>query len=124
MLKQYYFSFSLLLLLLIFNTAYASLEDDSNTIFNWAEQQYPEYFSPAGQTTQIWGVWYFRFYPDKGIYLGVNNLGNVHVIGGVFGNNPLFVGMAASFLNIILDGGIINPGNGNCVATVLTPVGR
>jgi hypothetical protein len=32
------------------HTAYASLLDDSNTIFNWAEGEYSLYFAPSGQT--------------------------------------------------------------------------
>jgi|GEM_PF-2053906 len=110
-------------MLLIFvssiHTTYASLLDDSNTIFNWAEEEYSIYFAPSGQTTQTLDPWYFRFYPSTGIYLGVNNQSEVYVLGGQFGNDPLKVGSVSDFLAQINSSNTSNngnsTGNGNCV---------
>lgn len=82
MFKNNYLIISLIFLLINFNSALASLKDDSDTIFNWAELQYPEYFSPTEQPSQTLDVWYYRHYPVTGIYVGVNNLKQVYVMGG------------------------------------------
>ncbi len=85
MVKKYYYSAFVIFLSINFNIAFASLEDDSNTIFNWAERQYPQFFKTK-QNTQTLGVWFYRHYPSTGIYVGVNDLSQVHVMGGQFGD--------------------------------------
>jgi len=100
------------------STANATLLDDSNTIFNWAEMTYPQYFSPAGQQTQTADPWYFRYYPSTGIYVGVNTQNEVYVLGGEFGNTPVFVDTVTNVLAQINSSNNTannNPGNGNCV---------
>lgn len=54
-----------------FNPAFADLSSDTETLLNWAENTYPAYF-PNHQATQSIEPWLFRFYPDTGIYAGVN----------------------------------------------------
>jgi len=124
MLKKYSFSIPILLLLLIFNTASASLKDDSNIIFDWAEQQFPQLFPPTGQTTQTFDIWYYRYYPDTGIILAVDNNSQVYVMGGEFGNSPVLVGAVLDFITAISGKSrIVNPGNGNCQAIINPSVG-
>ncbi len=116
MLKKSYWSIPLLLLILNFNTAYASLEDDSNTIFNWAEQQFPEYFSPANQNTQKLDVWYYRFYSGTNTYIATNIINQVYVLGGDFGESPLLVSTVSELLEVIKSSsGTTSLGNNNCV---------
>jgi hypothetical protein len=126
MVKKYYYSAFVIFLSINFNIAFASLEDDSNTIFNWAERQYPQIFKTK-ETTQTFGVWFYRYYSSTGVYVGVNDLSQVHVMGGQFGDSPLLVGTTSEFLTTInaagSSGHIINSGNGNCVATKFTPTG-
>ncbi|MCP5206041.1 MAG: hypothetical protein H7A01_02455 [Hahellaceae bacterium] len=72
-----------LVLLCTFQTRADDLEV-SNSLFEWAEKNFPEYFSPAGSETFAADVFYARYYEDTGIYLGTNN-GNVYALGDVFG---------------------------------------
>jgi len=124
MFKQKYYFISFLLILLNFSTAQASLESDSNIIFNWAELQFPQYFSPAGQQTQQPDGWYYRFYPVSNTYIATNNNNQVYILGDVFGAAPIMVGSVSDFVTFINGSSrILNKGNGNCVAAVLTPVG-
>lgn len=73
-------------LLYFVQTVFADTLSDSDLLFDWAESQYPQYFSPAGQNSQTFQVWYYRYYPDTDIYLGVNTVElDVNVLGDVFG---------------------------------------
>lgn len=56
---------------------------DINSLFDWAEQTYPQYFTPAQATFESVG-YTLRYYPNSDIYLGVKN-GFVYVYGEVFG---------------------------------------
>lgn len=82
-------------------SSYTSLEDSSNIIFAWAEQQYPQYFSSHGQKTTQWDTWYYRFYPQTGIYIGINNQNNLYIMGGEFGALPKLIGSTEDFLSEI-----------------------
>jgi len=76
-----------------------SLKNSVETILNWAEVQFPQYF-PQKQLTQSFGPWQYRYYPSTGIYAGINNDDNgVYVLGGEFGQTPLFVDTKKTILN-------------------------
>lgn len=76
-----------------------SLKNSTETIFNWAETQFSQYFPPK-QLTQNFGPWQYRYYPSTGIYVGINNDDNgVYVLGGKFGQTPLFVDTKKTILN-------------------------
>ncbi len=80
----------LLGLLLSFNPVTAATTIEIETVFNWAENSYPELF-PNHQTTQLVDPWAFRFYPETGIYTGVKD-NEVFVLGGPWGtDNPTFI---------------------------------
>jgi len=52
--------------------------NDINCLFNWAEQQYPNSFSPSGSATAVSGVYTFRNYSATNSKLGVSSV-NSHV---------------------------------------------
>ncbi|WP_374349286.1 CAP domain-containing protein [Chitinimonas sp.] len=68
---------------------------DADRLMNWAERQYPQYFSPAASSQQIAG-YTARAY-GGGVYLGVLS-GEVYVYGPPFGNKVLDVGPLSTFL--------------------------
>ncbi len=76
-----------------------SLKNSVETIFDWAETNFPQHF-PTKEVTQISAPWSFRYYPATKIYLGVNNDDNeVYVLGGTFGGTPLRIDSRESILN-------------------------
>ncbi|SEM70501.1 hypothetical protein [Nitrosomonas marina] len=72
-------------LVLIAHTHFVAAENtasDTDNVLNWAENTYPALF-PGHKATQSIDPWLFRFYPETGIYAGVNvNDNNVYVLGG------------------------------------------
>ena len=81
----------------LLNGVYAADESKfkhSEEVFNFAEQKYPQYFSPSGiKTTEIGDYW-ARYYPEKDIYIGTQG-DEVFIHGKVFGG-LLHVGNIAS----------------------------
>lgn len=45
--------------------AAADTASDTETLLNWAENSFPQYFAPH-QTTQSINPWLFRHYPETG----------------------------------------------------------
>ena len=76
-------------LLLFLSNSVFSDNTQSDLLFNWAEVQYPHFFSPAIQPSQTADIWYFRHYPTTNNYLGVNTSDEVYVLGDVFGGLKL-----------------------------------
>jgi len=92
--------YGLLSLLMIGNISLvrADLSTDAEVLFNWAEQNYSDFF-PTVAKTQTFNEWTYRFYPKTGIYVGVNkNDQSAYLLGGRFGNNPVFVGKLSDLL--------------------------
>lgn len=79
-------------LMCLATVARADIISDAEEVMNDGQTVFPQFF-PTPQTTQTLPPWLFRYYPETGIYLGVNqdNAG-VYVMGGVFSNEPNFVG--------------------------------
>lgn len=65
-------------------------------LFNWAQRMFPQYF-PHHAATQRQGAWTYRAYFETGVMLGLKD-GEVHVVGGPFGPNPVPVGQAGDYL--------------------------
>jgi hypothetical protein len=88
-----------LLLLLLTLPVHVSADalSDSNQLFDFAEQQYSQYFSPAGQTTQALQGYLVRFYPTTNTYLGTKD-GAVFVHGEQFGVGIIQVGVITDFI--------------------------
>ena len=90
-LKQLVFSACTFILLGNIHFAAADTASDTEILLNWAENTYPQYF-PNHQLTQNVDPWLFRFYPDTGIYAGVNKNDNyVYTLGGPWGNTPTLI---------------------------------
>lgn len=87
-------------LILCISTAFADTNTDADIIFNWAEQTYPELFTPLS-TTQLFDEWFYRYYSNTDNYTGVNNKGEVAVLGKEFGEGIQIVGTVKEFLNTI-----------------------
>ena len=45
-------------------------------LFNWAEKNYPQLFSPAGAASQTWESYYYRYYRDTNAYVGISSTDN------------------------------------------------
>ena len=48
----------------------------SDCLFNWAEKNYPQLFSPAGATSQTSVPYYYRYYQNTNSYLGISSDNN------------------------------------------------
>jgi hypothetical protein len=101
-------------LALLGSTHFASADTagDAETLLNWAENTYREFF-PSHQATQSIEPWLFRHYPEVGIYAGVNKTDSgVYVLGGPWGNNPTFIDSLPNMITHIANSG----GNGSIPA--------
>lgn len=69
-------------------------------IFNWAETNFPQYFSPANSTSANYAQYQYRYYAGTGNYMAISSADmNVWVLGPSFGSNFLNVGPIANFLS-------------------------
>ncbi|NBQ69591.1 MAG: hypothetical protein EBU46_12500 [Nitrosomonadaceae bacterium] len=89
--------------------ASADTASDTDTLLNWAENNYPAYFL-THQTTQSIAPWLFRFYPETNVYAGVNTNDNgVYVFGGPWGNiNPTYIDSLSNLLLAATNGKLTN----------------
>jgi predicted Zn-dependent protease len=51
----------------------ASANADSNRALNWAEQTFPQYFSPSPAASGTYDGYYYRYYPSTHFYVGTKN---------------------------------------------------
>ncbi len=70
--------------------------DAANQLMDFAETSYAAYF-PSHQPTAAFDGYLYRYYATTGMYLGVKD-GNVYVLGGPFGDQPLLVGPLTAFI--------------------------
>jgi len=80
---------------------YADLLTDSNTVFDWGETNFPDILAPANQPTQFIEGWRYRFYPDTENYAGVNDAGEVFLLGKATANEISPVGNVPDLLKTI-----------------------
>ena len=119
--KQLILTTCALVLLVNTNLALSDTASDAETLLNWAEKTFPEFF-PSNQATQNIEPFLFRHYPATDIYVGVNQNDNgVYGLGGIWGNNPTFIDSLPNLLDQIANSG----GNGDIAAcdTTNTPAG-
>lgn len=91
--------FTLLFLLLISTSSFSeNFLINSNKLFNFAEQFFPEYFSPAEMTTMGLEDYLVRYYPKTDIYIGTRGE-EIYVYGDVF-NGLLKAGIIADFVEL------------------------
>ncbi|MBK7352766.1 MAG: hypothetical protein IPI97_07645 [Nitrosomonas sp.] len=107
--KRLVLSFCAISLLSSSYTALADTASDTETLLNWAEKTFPHFF-PSKQATHSTEPWLYRFYPETGIYAGVNKDDiNVYTLGGPWGSNPTLIDSLSSLIAQINNSG----GNGN-----------
>lgn len=96
--KRLIFSVLTLSLVSQHHLVHADINTDTERLLNWAENVYPEIF-PTHQLTHSIEPWLFRYYPETGVYAGVN-LGdnNVYVLGGPWGDNITPIDSLANLL--------------------------
>lgn len=70
----------------------------ANKLMNFAELSFREYF-PAHESTRNMNGWYYRYYPQTGVYLAVINW-RVYVLGGPFGPEAIGVGPVDAFITV------------------------
>jgi hypothetical protein len=89
-------------------------------LLNFAESTFPNFF-PVHQSTGTFDPFLFRYYPQTGVYVGVvvkANMGytldGVYVMGGPFGDAPMYVGQLSAFITPVDPGtgGPTGPNNG------------
>jgi subtilisin family serine protease len=72
----------------------------ADCLFNWAEQTYPQFFSPAGVTSATSSPYYYRYYRSTNTYLGLSSTdGDIWVKGPLSGNTLFDVGASSIYLN-------------------------
>jgi probable HAF family extracellular repeat protein len=68
-------------------------------IFNWAERNYPQFFSPIGTGSAIFSPYYFRYYSSTENYLALSLTDDhIWVLGPISENQLLDVGSYADLL--------------------------
>jgi len=94
------------LLLFLVNPIFSDEKSDSDLLFDFAEIQFPDLFSPSKQSSQIENLWYYRYYPDTDTYIGSyitsHQESSVFVLGNAFGQEPLDVGLLSELLSTYL----------------------
>jgi len=88
----------ILWLFLITPQAYSDNLSDSNQLFNWAEDNYPQYFNPPNETTFKIENYLVRYYEKTDIYIGTLGA-DVYVYGKIF-NGLIHVGSIGDFINL------------------------
>jgi hypothetical protein len=72
--------------------------DSQNCLFDWAETQYPNLFSPAGANTQFLAPYTYRYYKNTNAYIGISaNDNHVYYLGATGGSKD--AGILANWLN-------------------------
>lgn len=106
----------LLLLMLAGSSVCATTQSDADLLFEWAEGKYPQYFAPSKQISKTTDIWYYRYYPATGNYMGVNTTTlDAYVSGPVWGGQ-LRVGTLQALLS---SAGL---GSASCPTTSGTPM--
>jgi hypothetical protein len=84
--------------------AAASAADAAEQLLDFAEASFPAYF-PVHQSTSTLDPFRFRHYPQTGVYVGVvvkpgmgYTMDGVYVMGGPFGEEPVYVGQISAFI--------------------------
>jgi hypothetical protein len=72
-------------------------QNPSDCIFDWAERDFPQFFSPAKASSAVYQNFYYRYYATTGVYLATND--NVlWALGPPTGNALLSLGPMSNFL--------------------------
>ncbi len=82
-------------------TLFADNLSSSNKLFDFAENSYPNFFSPAGMQTFEFGEYLVRYYEETNIYIGTEDE-DVYVYGDIF-HGLLNVGKISDFIEVESD---------------------
>jgi hypothetical protein len=94
-------NFFLLLLLLLPFTSTANSLGNSNKLFDFAEENYPQLFTPVGGSTHGLNNYLVRYYSESNTYIGTKN-NEVYVYGVIF-NGLLHVGKISDYIKVATD---------------------
>lgn len=89
--------------------------NDSNLVFNWAEKNYPEYFSPANTNTMEIDGYLARYYSGTQVYLGTKD-NTIYAYGTPFGG-LMAVGSLSEYTQSINSTETCNSSNGTVQCT-------
>ena len=84
---------------------------NSNKLFDFAEESYPQFFNPIGMKTIALNGYLVRHYPNTDIYIGTKDF-DIYVYGNVF-NGLLKVGVISDFV-------ALEPGGDELLAKLFT----
>ena len=83
---------------------------DSDRLFNWAEINFSQLFSPSGQISGIFEQYYYRYYPDTNIYLATSG-NNVHYYRPDIDVNVQAAGIISDYIVISDNGTAVTAGS-------------
>lgn len=73
--------------------------ENSNCLFDWAENSFPQLFSPPGASSTNLPPYYYRYYSRTGNYLATSSSDNhIWLLGSSFGNSPIDAGPTANLM--------------------------
>jgi hypothetical protein len=72
-------------------------QNPSDCVFDWAERDFPQYFSPAKASSAYYQNYYYRYYATTGVYLATND-NILWAIGPPTNNALLSLGPMSNFL--------------------------
>jgi hypothetical protein len=72
-------------------------QNPSDCIFDWAERDFPQYFSPAKASSAYYQNYYYRYYAATGVYLATND-NILWALGPPTNNALLSLGPMSNFL--------------------------
>ncbi len=70
---------------------------DSNTIFNWGEENYPQFLSPKNSPTLTFDDWIYRYYSETQNYVGTTK-GELYLLGKATNDELVKLGSVNQFI--------------------------
>jgi hypothetical protein len=87
------------------------------TVLDWVEGLYSLYFPPASAAIFTIDNWLVRYYALTGMYIGVYSGNQVYAMGGIFGNQPVYI-TTMSYLYGLMQSMTAPPGTASFNMTV------
>ena len=80
----------------------ASIQANTNRVFNWAEVTYEQFFAPVGGVSAEYAGYLYRYYSSTGSYVGSKD-GSLYIL--LPGSDITPVGAEANYLPLAVDAG-------------------
>ena len=87
--------------------------DSAIQLLDFGESRFPEYF-PRRRSNLSFAPFLYRYYPESRVYLGVVVAPDpayiqqgVYVLGGLFGDTPMFVGLLSDYITPVVSSGAV-----------------